>query len=203
MKTNIVPAAGDFSSRAKGKRSYLFLYLITISLTINPKGSEKSNITFRACPNIEGGPWYDFVSILIQEDDPITPTKTKIVEYAAKILAFVELQKRDSATKSLEEPETQTGEDGVFAWCEFYIDATPENMKKKSDLSEERKNARDLSVTNKYNNLPFVTLDPNVGERYGLMDVSYIVEGLWLQQDFTEHDKFWVLSSRLAYFEEE
>ena len=140
-------------------------------------GSEKSTVTFRASTDIEGGPWFDFVSILIEKDDPTTPNKSINVEYAAKILAFVELEKRIKATESSDDG-TQTAEDGIFAWCELYSDATPQKMKKTSDLSKERKYCRDLSVTNKYNNLPLVKLDPKFEERYGLMDVSYIAEGL-------------------------
>jgi hypothetical protein len=78
----------------------------------------------------------------------------------------------------------------MFALVEWYVDGTPPTKKKKSC-----KQNCDLSIRHNELPLPFVQpADPLESPRYGLVVTDCINGGLWVQEDFEQKGKFWVIS---------
>ena len=99
---------------------------------------------------------------------------------------FVEVNRKRSSTEGLD--------GGQYAFVQYYVSAVSPDMRTDEDRTETRMQRNDLSITNRYNHLPYVYLDPDVERRYGLIDTSTIVSGLWIQEDFTNKGKYWVLT---------
>ena len=137
-------------------------------------GSQNKNVVFRCKPNYEGGPWYDFVQVLVTDDLDGEPTD---LMYAAEILAFVVLQKKN------EEHEM------MMAFVKFYVSALTYH-----EAENPYYPGKDLSKVAK--NLPFALVheDPILMARYGLIDTEQIQGGLWVQEDFQTPGRYWVIN---------
>ena len=171
------------------------------------RASEKDKILIRATPYIEGwfynccyiyifvltqapppplpavgSPWYDFVSVKVQHFG-----REESVNYAARVLSFVELNSRSG--------DNEDGEsDGIYAFIMFFVSALTEETKKPKDLVRRRVDKDDLSITHKVNNLPYIMRDPLEDTLYDLVDISTIQHGLWVEEDCNNPGRYWVMS---------
>ena len=154
-------------------------------LLAGTRGSEKRTRKFRAVPDIEGGAWFDHVCVNTNLG------RGREVEYAAKIICFVEVNKRRGGNGKQDNS-------GLYAFVKYFVDALPEDGRKEVDKTERRRYCNDLSVTHIHTHLPYVKFDPDedVQNRYGLIDVSTIDQGLWVQQDFINDTHYWVITDK-------
>ena len=116
----------------------------------NTHGSEKDKVIFRASPHFEAMPWYDFVSVAVSV--ALENNRTAVRHYAAKLLAFVELQAKT---------EQHVTTAGMFAYVEFYLNAVPLEEREPLDRAAATVLHDDLSVVSSINGLPYVEKDPN------------------------------------------
>lgn len=192
-----------------------------LRIAIGAEGSQKAHITLRAQPQAYGSePWYDFVEVVVEEDRGNNIGVVK-AHYAAECLCFIDLTRKSGVGVRLaEEPrgvkERKGGEDGdsgtstssdedddiapenaadafpatsMLAFVKFYVNALTDA--ERGNQPEYRWG--DLSNTHK--SLPFalVKVDPNPQARYGLIDTEQIQQGLWVQSDFEDPTRYWVL----------
>ena len=149
----------------------------------NARGSERDSRLVRCRPNVEGSEWYDYVAVSVESDDG-----SQVMEYAAQVLAFIELTalgNEDSSTW----PFT-----GMLAYVRFYVSAVEQADRVEEDQVPRRANRNDLSVVHSTNGLPYIMEDPDDETVYQIVDVSAIQNGLWVQQDFTDDERYWVLT---------
>ena len=80
-------------------------------------------------------------------------------------------------------------ESSMLAFVKFYVNALS-NAERGNDP-----NYRWPDLSNFHKSLPFslVKEDPNQQARYGLIDTEQIQQGLWVQQDFQDPNRHWVL----------
>lgn len=168
-----------------------------LRIAIGAEGSQRSHITLRAQPHAYGSePWYDFVEVLVTEDrDNVSGVKA---HYAAELVTFVDLTRKVQCIEDMDDEDEEdqrlfagAEKDGssMLALVKFYVNAlTPEE--RGNDPSYKWK---DLSNTHK--SLPFALVreDPNQNAKYGLIDTEQIQQGLWVQSDFQDPTRYWVL----------
>lgn len=80
-------------------------------------------------------------------------------------------------------------ESSMLAFVKFYVNALS-NAERGND-----QNYRWPDLANFHKSLPFslVKEDPNQQARYGLIDTEQIQQGLWVQRDFQDPNRHWVL----------
>lgn len=192
-----------------------------LRIAIGAEGSQRAHITLRAQPQAYGAePWYDFVEVVVEEDRGNSIGIVK-AHYAAECLCFIDLTRKsgvvdfsehrgarerkvgdneeeeelDSGYNSSDDdiaPENAADElpaTSMLAFVRFYVNALTDA--ERGNRPEYRYG--DLSNTHK--SLPFamVHVDPNLQARYGLIDTEQIQQGLWVQRDFQDPARFWVL----------
>ena len=123
---------------------------------------------------MDGGPWYDFARIHIQED---RNGEVAEADYAAEIQAFVDLESKT------------TGEVEMLALVKFHASALTYH-----ESADPTNPWKDLSKVCRHLPLPLVCEDPDTNARYGLVDTEQIKHGLWVQRDFQTPDRLWVLT---------
>jgi hypothetical protein len=99
------------------------------------------------------------------------------------VLCFLEVNARDD-----EEDGDSDGDQpvigGNFGFVRYFTSAVPNRF-----------NRLDLKWSVEPNTgLPYIEMDPSLESRYDLVDVSAIQDGLWVQQDFDNKGKYWVLN---------
>ena len=119
--------------------------------------------------------------------------------YAAELVTFVDLTRKVRCVDDMDDDDEEEDQrlfegaekDGssMLALVKFYVNAlTPEE--RGNDPSYKWK---DLSNTHKALPFALVREDSNQIAKYGLIDTEQIQQGLWVQSDFQDPTRYWVL----------
>jgi hypothetical protein len=135
-------------------------------------GGEKQALTFRAQSSFQGKPWFDFLRCKVDEANSGTSR-----DYAGRALTFVSLQNR------------VTHEEEMLVLVEWYVSCHDE-----AAAGSRRRVPEDLRYHDRRLPFPTIKRQEAVSKRWELVDTEEVQGGLWVQQDFTEQERFWVLT---------
>lgn len=146
-----------------------------------------NSILFRACRKFHSEPWFDFVSVLVDVGG-------NSYNFVARLLTFVCIEKREGSDE----------DDEMLALVEWYTSCNGKKKKSKKRKRGSRQegaaavlesDSREQSMETKHPLLPMPYVERcQLENRYDLVDTSAINGGLWVQRDFDEEGKFWVIT---------
>ena len=138
---------------------------------------ELRTLTLRAHASFQNAPWFDFVRCRVQE---VGAGGDGSVEYAGRAIAFVSLR------------SMYTGEEEWLVLVEWYVSCLAPARRRGPRSNSQ---CQDLRSVHPHLPFPAIKLQEAVTKRWDLMDTEVIRGGLWVQQDFSDPKRFWVLTS--------
>ena len=143
------------------------------TFTITTPGAQRG-LTFRTHTDFHGAPWFDFLRCSVEE-------RGESVDYAGRALAFVSLRSR------------YTGLEEMLVLVEWYVSCVDE-----SGLGRGVRPRQDLRSCHPHLPFPAIKRQEAATKRWDLVDTDHVQGGLWVQQDFSDKDRFWVLTTNVV-----